>query len=89
MNIKFYIQPNSSENKICGVHGDAIKLKIKAPPVDGKANKEIIEFLSDYLSLSKSHIEIKHGDTGRNKLVHLNISKDLEPIIWEKLKKGS
>lgn len=81
MKIKFYIQPNSSENKICGVHGDAIKLKIKSPPVDGKANKEIIEFLSEFLEIPKSKIEILHGSTGRNKLVHLQVLPDQEKTI--------
>lgn len=81
MKIKFLIVPNSSENKLSGVHGDAIKLKIKAPPVDGKANKEIISYLAEILNLSKKQISIKHGDTGRSKLVEIDVDASLEAEI--------
>lgn len=89
MKIKFYIVPQSSENKLCGYHGDAIKLKIKAPPVDGKANKAIIIFLAEFLNIPKKYIDIKHGDTGRNKLVEFNVDKSQENEILEKLKSDS
>ncbi len=46
-----------------------VKIRLKAPPVDGKANKELIEFLSDILDVPPSRIEIVAGQTHRNKLV--------------------
>jgi len=51
------------------VIGDAVKLAITAPPVDGKANQAVIEFLSDLFHVSKGSIEIVSGETGRNKLI--------------------
>jgi hypothetical protein len=61
--------PRSSKNEICGEHGDALKIKLQAPPVEGKANKALIEFLADTLDISRSQISILSGETGRNKRI--------------------
>lgn len=63
------VQPRASRNAIVGVMGDAIKLAITAPPVDGKANEAVIEYLADLFRLPKSSIVIVSGETGRNKLI--------------------
>lgn len=63
------VQPRASRNAIAGVIGDAVKLAITAPPVDGKANQAVIEFLSDLFRVAKSSIVIVSGETGRNKLI--------------------
>jgi hypothetical protein len=63
------VQPRASRNAIVGVMGDAIKLAITAPPVDGKANQAVVEYLADLFRVSKSSIVIVSGETGRNKLV--------------------
>lgn len=86
MKIKVYIQPNASRSEVIGMHGDALKIKIKAPPVDGEANKEIIRFLSECLDLAKKNISILHGDTGRNKLVEIDVDPQQESEIKTKLK---
>ncbi len=67
--LKLHIVPRSSRTEICGEHGDALKIKLQAPPVEGKANKALIEFLSDTLDIPRSNISILSGDTGRNKRV--------------------
>jgi hypothetical protein len=63
------VQPRASRNAFAGVMGDAIKLAITAPPVDGKANQAVIEYLSDFFRVPKSSITIVSGETGRNKLI--------------------
>ena len=63
------VQPRASRNAIAGVMGDAIKLAITAPPVDGKANQAVIEYLADLFRVPKSSIVIVSGETGRNKLI--------------------
>lgn len=62
-----HAQPNSSKNQIVGLHGDRLKIKLKSPPVDGKANECLIEFLSEMLEISKSKIHLIKGQTGREK----------------------
>ncbi|QTA93703.1 DUF167 domain-containing protein [Desulfonema magnum] len=78
---KIFVQPKSSKNAIVGLHGDALKIKLTAPPVDGAANKMCIKYLSKCLGIPKSLIEIRSGHTGRTKQILLryknnNISKD-------------
>jgi uncharacterized protein len=52
---------------LCGIHGDSLKVAITAPPVDGKANREIIAFLAAFLKISKKEITIISGTQSRKK----------------------
>jgi uncharacterized protein (TIGR00251 family) len=63
------VQPRASRNAIVGTMGDAVKLAITAPPVDGKANHAVVEYLSDLFRVPKSSVVIVSGETGRNKLI--------------------
>lgn len=69
--LTLFIQPKASKNEIIGPHNGALKVKITAPPVDGKANAELVEFLSETLGIPKRQIEILKGETGRNKSVEI------------------
>jgi uncharacterized protein (TIGR00251 family) len=68
---KVFVQPRSRKNEIKGLHGDALKIKITAPPVDGAANAMCINYLAKCLKTSKSSIEIVSGHAGRNKQVRV------------------
>ena len=72
--IKIYVQPRSSRNRIIGLHGDAIKIAIQAPPVDDAANRMCIEFLSKTLNLPRSAIEMVGGHTSRMKRILLRLA---------------
>jgi uncharacterized protein (TIGR00251 family) len=65
--LKIYVQPRSSMNQISGLYGDALKIKLTAPPVDSKANSLCIAFLSKCLGVPKSALEIIAGHTSRSK----------------------
>lgn len=66
---KVFIQPRSSKNIIAGIHGDALKIKLTAPPVDGAANIMCIAYLAKCLGVPKSSLEIVSGQTSRTKRV--------------------
>jgi len=68
---KVLVQPRSSKNMISGLHDDALKIKLTAPPVDNAANRMCIKFLAKCLRVSKSSIEIINGHTIRSKQVLL------------------
>ena len=68
---KIYVQPKASKNAVVGLHDDALKIRLTAPPVDGAANKMCIKFLSKQLDIPKSSIEIVSGQTSRTKHVFL------------------
>ena len=73
---KVFVQPKSSKNIIVGLHGDALKIKLTAPPVDNAANAMCIKFLAKALRVSKSSLDIIAGHTGRNKQVLLKTDRD-------------
>lgn len=60
-------QPRSSKAGVDGVMGDAVKVRIRSAPVDGKANKELVETLADAFGLAKSCVEFKSGETSKTK----------------------
>lgn len=65
--LKVFIQPRSSKNMIAGCHGDALKIKLTAPPVGGAANKMCIQYLAKCLKIPKSSIKIISGQSSRTK----------------------
>ena len=67
--LKIFVLPRSSKNMLAGRHGDALKIKLTAPPVEGAANKMCLTFLAQRLGLPKSSLEIVSGHTGRTKLI--------------------
>ena len=67
--LKVLIQPRSSRNIIIGLHGDALKIKLTAPPVDGAANKMCIQYLAKSLKMPRSSLAIISGQTSRKKSV--------------------
>ena len=74
--IKLKISPNASKNEIINNDGE-IKVKVTAQPIENKANKALIEFLSKSLKIAKSNIEIVKGETSKEKtLLFKNISSD-------------
>jgi hypothetical protein len=63
------VQPRASRNEVAGLHGDAIRIRLTAPPVDGAANEALLRFLSDHLSVPRSAVRIVSGETSRTKVV--------------------
>jgi len=69
--LKVFVQPRSSKNEIAGLYGDALKIKIKAPPVEGAANKMCVQYLAKCLKVPKPSLDIISGHTSRAKQVLL------------------
>lgn len=72
------VQPKSSQNAIVGVHGEALKIKLNAPPVDGKANKALIQLVAKTLHCPKSAVEIISGQASRNKRLLVRTTRDAD-----------
>ncbi len=70
--ITVHVQPNASRNKIVSFKDCILRVKITAPPVDGKANRELVDFLSRLIGLRKSDIRINRGENSRNKVVTIS-----------------
>lgn len=86
MKLALKVSPGAKRNEVLGWEDDypqvgrVLKLKIAAPPVEGKANKEIILFLAKTLGLPKSAVELVHGTSGRIKLAEIPDGADLSPL---------
>jgi uncharacterized protein (TIGR00251 family) len=80
---KAAIQPKAAKNEIVGLKGDALKVKLTAPPVEGAANRMCVEFLARCLKVRKSDIEIVRGKGSRNKqvLVRSATRKKIESLL--------
>jgi uncharacterized protein (TIGR00251 family) len=65
------VQPRASDNRIVGVHGDALKVRLTAPPVDGAANEELVELLAGTFGIPTRAITIVAGMSSRTKVVEL------------------
>ncbi|MDO8577749.1 MAG: DUF167 domain-containing protein [Dehalococcoidales bacterium] len=63
------VRPGARKNEVLGFLEDVLRVKIAAPPVEGKANRELIVFLSEVLGIRKSDITIEKGETAKRKVV--------------------
>jgi uncharacterized protein (TIGR00251 family) len=67
--LRLQVQPRASRTEIAGRHGEAIKLRLAAPPVDGAANEALVRFLAERLGVARSAVRLEAGAGGRSKIV--------------------
>lgn len=67
--LKLRIIPNAKHDEVSGEYGDAVKVKVAAPAVDGKANAALLEFIAEKLSVPPRTVSLLHGEKSRDKLV--------------------
>lgn len=70
--LTLHIQPGAKKTEIAGEHGDALKIRLAAPPVDGKANAALLAYLAETLGVAKSAVTLKSGQTSRRKVVEIH-----------------
>ncbi len=66
-----HVQPRASRSEVAGEHGDRLKIRVKAPPVDGAANDALLAFLAERLSVPRWALTLVAGETGRRKTVRI------------------
>jgi hypothetical protein len=70
--IRVYVQPRASKTAVAGMHGDSVRIRLAAPPVDNAANEALIEFIADKLDLGKRCVRVAAGATSRRKLIEID-----------------
>jgi uncharacterized protein (TIGR00251 family) len=79
-----HVQPGAKRTQITGLHDNCIKIQLKSPPVDGKANKALIQYLADICGCAKSSIIIKRGLSSRRKTLIID-NIDFIPVAISQL----
>ncbi len=69
--LTLHVQPGAKKTELVGEHGDALKLRLAAPPVDGKANAALLAFVAERLGVARSAVSLKSGQTSRRKVVEV------------------
>lgn len=73
-----YVQPRASKSEVVGMHGDAIKIRLAAPPVDGEANDELIRFVAKALGVPQRSVMLVKGHTSRTKMLEIEGMSEAE-----------
>ena len=67
LELRLYIQPGAKNTQLAGLHDNQLKIRLATPPVNGKANQELIAFISTIFKVPKSQVKLHKGTTSRNK----------------------
>jgi uncharacterized protein (TIGR00251 family) len=83
-----HVQPKASRTACVGIHGDALKIRVAAPPVGGAANTELLRFLAAELSLPTAALRIESGESSRHKRVRLEGTTAVD-VMTRLVRKGA
>jgi uncharacterized protein (TIGR00251 family) len=67
-----YVQPGATRTEIAGTHGEALKIRIKAPPVEGKANAALVRYLAEVFGVPARQVTLVRGDSSRQKVLRID-----------------
>lgn len=70
--LRLHVQPGAKKTEVAGLYGDCLKVRLAAPPVDGKANDCLMRALSDWFDVPLRQVSLKSGETSRRKVVEIN-----------------
>ena len=77
LQLTVHVQPGAKTTSCAGIHGDALKIRLAAPPVDGKANQALVVWLSQTLGCPQNRIELIRGQTSRRKTLSIDAGEQL------------
>ena len=76
--LTLHVQPGAKRSGIVGLHGDALKIKLAAPPIEGRANEALLKFLAGLFAVPLRNVELLHGEQSRHKVISVRDSR-IEP----------
>ncbi|MCL2830072.1 MAG: DUF167 domain-containing protein [Betaproteobacteria bacterium] len=79
--LTLHIQPGAKKTEISGEHGAALKIRLAAPPVGGKANAALLAFIAARLQVPKAAVELKSGHASRQKIVLVRAALDADVVL--------
>ena len=75
-----HLQPNASKDAFAGLHGGRLKIRLTAPPLEGKANAQLLAFIGKAFGVAKSQVRLESGDLNRLKRVRIQAPRQLPPL---------
>lgn len=72
--LTLHVQPGAKRTEVVGLHGEALKVKLAAPPVEGKANDALLRYLADHFAVPLRNLELKQGGQSRHKVIAITDS---------------
>lgn len=88
------VQPRSARTRVVGWHGDAIKVQVNAPPVEGAANQAVVDLIAGWLDLPRAAVRLAHGQSGRDKVIEVAsdapaaLARRIEQMLGDRVDKG-
>ncbi len=73
--LTLHVQPGAKRSEVVGLHGDALKIRLAAPPVEGRANDALLHFLADAFGVPRRNVELRQGEQSRHKTVRVSGSR--------------
>ncbi len=70
--LTLHVQPGAKSSEISGLHGDALKLKLAAPPIDGRANEALLKYIAGLFDVPVRQVELRQGGQSRHKVVAIS-----------------
>ncbi len=75
LTLTLHIQPGAKRSEIAGLHGDALKIRLAAPPIEGRANEALLKFIALLFDVPVRQVELKQGGQSRHKVIQVQGSK--------------
>ncbi|MDH4273754.1 MAG: DUF167 family protein [Gammaproteobacteria bacterium] len=75
--LEIHLQPRATKNEVVGPHGQRLKIRLKSPPVDGKANAALLRFIADLCDVTLQQVSLVRGDTQREKTIAVTTPRRL------------
>lgn len=82
LTLDVHAQPGAQRTEIAGIHGDALKIRLAAPAVDGKANAELSRFLAEVFGVPQRNVTLVSGEAGRRKRVRIASPATRPDRVW-------
>lgn len=81
--LTLHVQPGAKRTEAIGLHGDALKIKLAAAPMEGKANAALLKYLAECFEVPRSHVVLKHGEKSRRKIVMIMQSRHSPDTLFQ------
>lgn len=78
LTLTLHVQPGAKRSEVTGLHGDALKIRLAAPPIEGRANEALLKFIAESFGVPLRQVELMQGGQSRHKVVAITGSK-IEP----------